>query len=143
MGIRFDITYAVKELSRVLQVPTKVAEEILERTLDYITQTKDAFLAYNPDTMINYELPAARKIPHAHKDIYDTQAYTHQDVIPHHDDNPTPQTYTNKGPKIITTCYSDIDLAGQHETRQSTSGYLPIPEWCPSPLARTDKTSHH
>ena len=124
MGIRFDITYTVKELSRVLQEPTKIAGEILERTLNYVTQSKDAFLAYNPDTMINYELPATRKIPHAQKDIYDTHAYNHHDDIPHHDDKPTLQTYTYKGPKITTTCYTDIDLAGQHETRQSTSGYL-------------------
>jgi hypothetical protein len=124
MGIRFDITYAVKELSRILQEPTKIAGEILERTLDYITQTKDAFLEYNPETMLTYELPATRKIPHAQQDIYDTHAYIHQDDISHHDDKPTKQTYTFKGPTMTTTCYTDIDLAGQHETRQSTSGYL-------------------
>jgi hypothetical protein len=31
MGIRYDIVYAVKELSRVLQEPTKIAHEILDK----------------------------------------------------------------------------------------------------------------
>ena len=74
--------------------------------------------------MINYKLPATRKIPHAHQNTYDTQDYIHHDDIPHHDDKPTIQTYTYHGPHITATCYTDIDLAGQHETRQSTSGYL-------------------
>ena len=124
MGTRFDITYAVKELSRVLQEPTAIAGEILERTLDYVTQTKEAFLQYAPETMLNYQIPATRQIPHAQQDIYDTQEYIHQDDIPHHDDKPTLHKYIFQGPQIITTCYTDIDLAGQHETRQSTSGYL-------------------
>ncbi len=124
MGIRFDITYAVKELSHFLQEPTTTAGEILQRTLDYVAQTKEAFLEYNHDSMLNYKMPPTRKIPHAKQDIYDTQDYNHQDDIPHHDDKPTLQTYTFKGPQIITTCCTDIDLAGQHETRQSTSGYL-------------------
>ena len=38
MGIRFDITYAVKELSRVLQEPTTIAGEILQRTQPRRTQ---------------------------------------------------------------------------------------------------------
>ena len=38
MGVRYDIVYVVKELSRVLQDPTKTALEILERTLTYFTQ---------------------------------------------------------------------------------------------------------
>jgi hypothetical protein len=37
MGIRYDIVYAVKELSRVLQEPTQIAHEILARTLTYVT----------------------------------------------------------------------------------------------------------
>ncbi len=117
MGTRFDITYAVKELSRVLQEPTTIAGEILERTLDYVIQTKEAFLEYTHNKMLKYTLLATCKIPHAQQDIYDTQDYIHQDDIPHHDDNPPLQTYTYKGSNITTTCYTDIDLAGQHETR--------------------------
>ena len=49
MGIRYDITYVVKELSRVLQEPTEIARDLLERTLQYVTQTKNAFLKFNPD----------------------------------------------------------------------------------------------
>ncbi len=54
MGIRYDITYSVKELSRVLQEPTKIVREILERTLQYVTQTKEAFIAFNPEELLNY-----------------------------------------------------------------------------------------
>ncbi len=124
MGIRYDITYAVKELSRVLQEPTKIAGEILERALQYVTQTKDAFLEFNQDRMCTYSIPPTRQKPLQSPDIYDPNAYIHHAPIPHHDDVKTPQTYKHKGPPIITVCYTDIDLAGQHETRQSTSGYL-------------------
>ncbi len=124
MGIRYDITYAVKELSRVLQEPTKIASELLERTLQYVTQTKEAFLEFNPEHMRNYTIPPARKEPVQTPDIYDTNGYTHHDPIPHHDDKERPQPYTYKGQQVTTVCYTDIDLAGQHETRQSTSGYL-------------------
>ena len=92
MGTRFDITYAVKELSRVLQEPTAIAGEILERTLDYVTQTKEAFLQYAPETMLNYQIPATRQIPHAQQDIYETQEYIHQDDIPHHERRQTDTT---------------------------------------------------
>jgi hypothetical protein len=124
MGIRYDITYAVKELSRVLQEPTKTAGEILERTLQYVTQTKDAFLEFNHDRMCTYRILPTRQKPLQSPDIYDPNAYIHHDPIPHHDDVKPPQNYTHKGPPIITVCYTNIDLAGQHETRQSTSGYL-------------------
>jgi hypothetical protein len=50
MGIRYDIVYTVKELSRVLQEPTKIAHEILDRTLHYVTQTKHAHLMYDHAT---------------------------------------------------------------------------------------------
>jgi hypothetical protein len=43
MGIRYDITYTVKELSRVLQQPTKIAKEILERTLTYVLLRMEDF----------------------------------------------------------------------------------------------------
>ncbi len=46
MGIRYDIVYVVKELSRVLQEQTKIAQELLQRTLTYLTQTKEAHLLY-------------------------------------------------------------------------------------------------
>ncbi len=44
MCLRYDLTYTTKELSRVLQQPTKTANEILKRALRYAAQTKDALL---------------------------------------------------------------------------------------------------
>jgi hypothetical protein len=124
MGIRYDIVYAVKELSRVLQEPTKIAQEILERTLTYITQSHHAHLIFDHDTMATYTLPPTRKKPTQQTDIYNVDEYNTTDPVPHHDDKEPIQEYTYKGPQCIIICYTDIDLAGQQETRQSTSGYL-------------------
>ncbi len=57
MGIRFDVVYTTKELSRVLTEPTKTANEILERALIYIKRTKNAYLQYSHDAMIAYKPP--------------------------------------------------------------------------------------
>ena len=124
MGIRYDITYVVKELSRVLQEPTTIARDLLARTLQYVTQTKDAYLEFNPDNMRDFTILPTRKKPIQNPDIYDTQSYTSHDPILHHDEIENPQPYKYKGHQVTTMCYTDIDLAGQHETRQSTSGYL-------------------
>ncbi len=107
MGIRYDIIYTVKELSRVLQEPTKIAHEILDRTLTYILQTHTAHLTFNHEAMVSYTLPPTRKDP-----------------VPHHDGTETTQEYIYNGHQCIVVCFTDTDLAGQHETRQSTSGYL-------------------
>jgi hypothetical protein len=122
MGIRYDITYTVKELSRVLQQPTKIAREILERTLTYVTQTPEAYLAYSPNSMQAFNLPPTRKKPQLTPDIYEVDEYTLPDTIPQHDAMPITQAYMYTGAQMTITCYTDIDLAGQHETRQSTSG---------------------
>jgi hypothetical protein len=124
MGICYDITYTVKELSRVLQQPTKTAKEILDRKLTYVTQTPDAYLEYNPTSMQAFTLPPTSKKPQFGHDIYDKTTYNIQDTIPQHNDKRITQTYRYKGPQFTITCYTDIDLAGQHETRQSTSGLL-------------------
>ncbi len=39
MGIRYDVVYTTKELSRVLSEPTKTAKEILDRAMIYIKRT--------------------------------------------------------------------------------------------------------
>ncbi len=39
MCLRYDLTYTTKELSRVLPEPTKTANEILKRALNYTIQT--------------------------------------------------------------------------------------------------------
>ena len=58
MGIRYDIVYAVKELSRVLQEPTQIAHEILARTLTYVTQTHTAFFTFDRTAMTAYLYPS-------------------------------------------------------------------------------------
>jgi hypothetical protein len=124
MGIRYDIVYAVKELSRVLQEPTKIALEILDRTLTYITQTHNAHLLFDHQAMASYTLPPTRKKPTQQMDIYNVDECNATDPVPHHDDNKIKQDYKFNGRQGIVVCYTDIDLAGQHETRQSTSRYL-------------------
>jgi hypothetical protein len=91
MGIRYDIVYAVKELTRVLQEPTKIAHEILDRTLTYITQTHRAHLVFYNATMTSYTLTPTRKKPNQHEDIYDVDEYNTTDTVPHHDDVATIQ----------------------------------------------------
>jgi hypothetical protein len=42
MGLRYDIAFITKELSRVLDKPTKIANEIVNRALIYSYRTRDA-----------------------------------------------------------------------------------------------------
>ncbi len=124
MGIRYDIIYAVKELSRVLQEPTQIAHEILARTLTYVTQTHRAHPIFDHEAMTSYTLPPTKKKPNQQADMYNVDGYNTTDPVPHHDDDERIQEYIYKGHQCIVICYTDIDLAGQHETRQSASGYL-------------------
>ncbi len=39
MGVRFDIVYTTKELSRVLCEPTQIANDIVKRAISYVTRT--------------------------------------------------------------------------------------------------------
>jgi hypothetical protein len=63
MGIRYDVVYTTKELSRVLSEPTKIANEILDRAMQYIKRTQKAYLEYFHDTMIAFKPPPTRKKP--------------------------------------------------------------------------------
>jgi hypothetical protein len=63
MGIRFDVVYTTKELSRVLATHAKTANEIVRRALLYIARTKDAHLSYSHAKMIAFKLPHTRKEP--------------------------------------------------------------------------------
>ena len=83
MCLRFDLAYISKELSRVLQEPTKTANEILRRAINYIIQTKHAHhLQLNHDEMLNYKPPKTRRKPtDTEKATYDTE-YNLQDEIP-------------------------------------------------------------
>jgi hypothetical protein len=74
--------------------------------------------------MTHYTLPPTRKKPLFANDSYDVQRYNTNDSIPRNDDKKDKQEYTYKGTQLHVSCYTDIDLGGQHETRQSTSGYL-------------------
>ena len=125
MGLRYDLVYATKELSRVLTEPTTTALQLLDRALQYtLIQTKDAYLEYDYVKMSKFKPPETRKKPTDKTDIYDTSEYNIQDEIPNNDDVELHQEYLYKGEQITLTCETDIDLGGQKETRQSTSGYM-------------------
>jgi hypothetical protein len=61
--LRYDLAYTTKELSRVLQEPTKTANEILRRAINYTIQTKHAHLQFNHGDMLNYKPPKTRRKP--------------------------------------------------------------------------------
>jgi hypothetical protein len=63
MGIRYDVVYTTKELSRVLSEPTKTANEILDSAMVYIKRTQKAYLEYSHDIMIAFKPPPTRKKP--------------------------------------------------------------------------------
>ncbi len=125
MGIRMDLVYITKELSRVLAEPTKIANELVDRALEYTVKTKDAHLVFSHKRMTGFIPPPTRKKPTDNtKDKYDVQDYVQDDGIKQEDDQEQKQEYEYKGEQITVTCQTDIDLAGQVETRQSTSGYI-------------------
>ncbi len=129
MCLRYDLTYTTKELSRVLQQPTNTANEILKRALRYAAQTKDAYLLFDHDAMQSYTPPKTRRKPtdtETETACYETGEYNMEDGIKQPDDQPQIEefTYTGPGEHVTQTCATDIDLAGQIETRQSTSGTM-------------------
>jgi hypothetical protein len=116
MCLRYDLTYTTKELSRVLQEPTTTTNEILKRAVRYAAQTKDAYLSFSHDTMISYMPPKTRKKPtDTETQSYETETYNVEDRITQPDDISMPQEFVYKGPgeRVIQTCMTDIDLAGQ------------------------------
>jgi hypothetical protein len=127
MCLRYDLTYTTKELSRVLQQPTKTANEILKRAVRYAAQTKDAYLLFDHDAMQSYTPPKTRRKPtDTETTCYETQEYNVEDGIRQPDDEQQVQEFIYKGTgeHVIQTCMTDIDLAGQIETKQSTSGTM-------------------
>ena len=122
MWLRYDL--ATNELSRVLQEPTKTANEILRRAINYTIQTKHAHLQFNHGDMLNYKPPKTRrKRTDTEQATYDTE-YNLQDGILQVDDQQQEQDYKYTKSHITQVCFTDIDLAGQVETRQSTSGLM-------------------
>jgi hypothetical protein len=63
MGVRYDLVYSTKELSRVLSEPTAIANDIVKRALIYVKRTKEAHLTYSSIAMHAFKIPATRKKP--------------------------------------------------------------------------------
>ena len=123
MGLRYDIAFVTKELSRVLDKPTKTANEIVKRALIYSHRTKDAHLRFSSILMKDYTPPKTRRKPTDAFTTYDVDHFNTYDGIQHVDDQPQQQDYIHTGDQVTLTCLTDIDLAGQPDTRQSTSAY--------------------
>ena len=80
-------------------------------------------MEYDYNRMSQFTPPETRKKPTDKTDIYNTDDYNIQDEIPNNDDIELKQEYLYKRPQLKLTCETDIDLGGQKETGQSTSGY--------------------
>jgi hypothetical protein len=96
--------------------------------------TKEAYLSFSHAAMVTFKIPATRKKPTDIKDNYETQDYNITDGITQEDDKINVEEYKHKGPTMHVVCQTDIDLAGQLETRQSTSFLLiriqgPVVHW--------------
>jgi hypothetical protein len=101
--------------------------KILKRAVRYAAQTKRAHLLFSHDAMQSYTPPKTiRKPTDTDNPAYETMDNNVTDGIPQADDETTAQEYTYKGTgeHVIQTCMTDIDLAGQIETRQSISGTM-------------------
>jgi hypothetical protein len=123
MGIRYDISYTTKELSRVLAEPTETANDILNRALLYIKRTQHAYLAYDHTTMLAYTPPPTRKKPTDIDETYNVD-YNITDGITHADEKESIQEYVHNGPTLVVVVKTDCDLAGQIETRQTTTSLM-------------------
>jgi hypothetical protein len=124
MGVRYDLVYTTKELSRVLSEPTATANDIVKRALIYVKRSKEAHLRYSSTAIHSFKIPATRKKPTDTKDNYDTSTYNIHDGIKEEDDKEHTDKHRHKGPTMFVVCQTDIDLAGQVETRQSTSALM-------------------
>jgi hypothetical protein len=123
MGIRYDVVYATKELSRVLSEPTKTANDLLDRALFYIKRTSDVYLSYSSEQMHAYKLPPTRKKPSDISDTYQTD-YNVTDEVIHEDEKALTQPYLHSGPSMHVVVQTDCNLAGQIETRQTTTSLI-------------------
>jgi hypothetical protein len=74
--------------------------------------------------MMSFTILPTRKKPTDIKDNYETNDYNITDGITHEDDKANIEEYKHKGPTMHVVCQTDIDLAGQLETRQSTSSLM-------------------
>ncbi len=118
-----SLNWLTMELSRVLNAPTKIANEIAKRALPYAMRTSTAHLTFSHKTMTGYVPPKTRKKPTDVNQAYETD-YNLTDGIQHHEEDVTTQEYKHTGEQLILVAQTDIDLAGQPDTRQSTSAYI-------------------
>ncbi len=86
MGLRYDVAFTTKELSRVLNKPTKTANEIVNRALIYSYRTKDAHLRFSSLLMTGYIPPKTRRKPTDAVTSYDVDHFNTYDGIQHVDD---------------------------------------------------------
>jgi hypothetical protein len=123
MGVRYDVVYATKELSRVLSEPTKTANDMLERALLYVKRTQNAYLSYSSERMHAYTLPPTRKKPTDVSDTYNTD-YNVTDEIVQEDEQQVPQTYLHQGPPMHVWSRLTATLPGKSKPVK-----LPHPSW--------------
>ncbi len=116
-------TYTTKELSRVLAEPTETANDILNRALLYIKRTQHAYLAYDHTIMLAYTPTPTRKKPTDIDETYNVD-YNITDGITHADEKESIQEYVHNGPTLVVVVKTDCDLAGQIETRQTTTSLV-------------------
>jgi hypothetical protein len=116
MGLRMDLVYITKELSRVLTEPAAETNKILARTLQYIEQTKHARLDFSRDKMLNYHPPKTRKKPTDIINPYVSDEYCSTDGIINDDEKPVKKdTNMSKNPP-----------SSYHASPTSTSQRCPI-----------------
>jgi hypothetical protein len=102
MGIRLDLVYITKELSRVLAEPTKIANELVERAIEYTIKSKHAHLTFSHTQMTGFTPPPTRKKPSdSQKDIYEVNDYNQDDGIKHTDEIEIKQDYIYKGEQML------------------------------------------
>ena len=125
-GIRYDLNFSTKELSRVADSPTTDAETLMNRQLAYLSQTTDARLLYTRHAMLLHRPPRTRRKPtDIDEDVYSLASSSSIDAgIPQPDDVPIAQDYLYDGDAMVITVNTDADLGGLTDTRQSTSGLI-------------------
>jgi hypothetical protein len=90
----YDIAFTTtKELSRVLDKPTKTANEILNRALTYSYRTKDPHLRFSSLLMTGYTPPKTRRKPTDAITAYDVDHFNTYDGIKHVDEQEQQQDY--------------------------------------------------
>ena len=63
MGLRYDLHYATKKQSRVADCPTLDADYLMQRQLQYTSQTTSSRLVYSHVVMMKYKPPPTRRKP--------------------------------------------------------------------------------